>query len=261
MYLLSRKKLYSAVLQGGDPLSNTKRGLRQMKYRQNIPKTKPSLKIQRGQQTSAQLIAIAREIFSTRGYSNTDLDSIVREAGVTRGALYHHFADKKALFLAVFEDAQTDVASRIIRGGMGKQTVWEKFVSCNYAFFEACRDSELQRIILVDAPAVLGWDVWRRVDEAKTLDILRSLLRELVEEGIIRTLPIEALTHIISGAINETVMWIAGSEDPEKAFAEGWSTINDLLGSLRNDETHRRSSKSAGSHEKIRQKVRVLKRK
>jgi AcrR family transcriptional regulator len=152
---------------------------------------------------------------------------------VTRGALYHHFDSKKGLFLAAFEDAHTDIANRIIQGGMGKRSAWEKLISCTYAFFEACRDSKLRQIVLIDAPAVLGWDVWRRVDEEKTLHILRSLLTELIDKGIIKPLSIEPLTHLISGAANEAVLWIAGSEDPKKAFDETWSTMKAFLCSLR----------------------------
>ena len=202
-----------------------------MKNRQ--PKTKPSVKIQRGQKTSAGLVTIARKIFGARGYSDTAMEEIVRKAGVTRGALYHHFDGKKGLFLAAFEDAHTDIANRVIQGGMGKRSAWEKLISCTYAFFEACRDSELQQIVLLDAPAVLGWDVWRRVDEEKTLHILRSLLTELIDKGIIKPLPIEPLTHLLSGAANEAVLWIAGSDDPKKAFEEAWSTMKALLCSLR----------------------------
>jgi AcrR family transcriptional regulator len=235
MYVLSRKKVNSTPPSFKNPNSslNNERGLRQVKNGQMKPKTKPSLKIQGGQKTSAGLVAIARKIFSSRGYSDTAMEEIVRKAGVTRGALYHHFDGKKALFLAAFEDAQSDIANRIIQGGMGKRSAWEKLISCTYAFFEACRDSELQRIVLVDAPAILGWDVWRRVDEEKTLHILRSLLTELIDKGIIKPLPVEPLTHLVSGAANEAVLWIAGSEDPKKAFEEAWFTMKAFLWSLR----------------------------
>lgn len=204
-----------------------------MKNRQAKTKAKLSLKIQNGQKTSAHLVAIARQIFSTRGYSETSMEEVVREAGVTRGALYHHFDGKKGLFLAAFEDAQTDIANWIAQGAKGKRSTWEKLISCTYAFFEACRDPELQQIVLIDAPAVLGWDVWRRVDEEKTHDILSSLLKELVDDGVIKPLPIEALTHLIAGAANEAVLWIAGSEDPKRALDEAWSTMTALLCSLR----------------------------
>jgi AcrR family transcriptional regulator len=197
------------------------------------PKTKLSLKVQSGQKTYAELVAIARKVFSKRGYSDTAIEEIVRKAGVTRGALYHHFEGKKGLFLAVFKDAQTDIANRIIQVDKRVRSIWERFISCTYTFFEACSDPELQRIVLIDAPAILGWDVWRKIDEEKTHDILRSHLKELLDRGIIKPLPIEPLTHLISGAANECVLWIAGSDDPKRALDEAWSTMKAFLNSLR----------------------------
>ncbi len=188
---------------------------------------------QRSQETTTQLVAIARNLFSTYGYANTSLEEIVRKAGMTRGALYHHFEGKNGIFLAVFESVLTDIANRIIQVDKSKQSIWDRFVACAYTFFEACLDSDLQRIVLTDAPAVLGWDVWRRIDEEKTLNILRSHLKELHRSNIIKPLPIEPLTHAISGAINESVLWVAGSEDQKKAFDEAWSTIEAFLRSLR----------------------------
>lgn len=194
---------------------------------------KPLSKIESGKNTAAHLVAIARKFFRTRGYSNTALEDIVQEAGVTRGALYHHFGGKKGLFVAVFDDVQADIANRLIEVDKSDLSIWDRFISCNRVFIEACLDSELQKIVLIDAPAVLGWDTWRKIDEEKTLGILRSHLKELIDKGIIKPLPIEPLTHAISGANNEVLLWIAESPDPKKAFKEAWSAINALLLSLR----------------------------
>ena len=194
---------------------------------------KPLRKIETGKKTAAQLVAVARKYFTTRGYSKTSLEDVVREAGVTRGALYHHFDGKKGLFLSVFDDVQAEIGHRIIEVDESQLSIWDKFVACNRVFFEACLDSELQQIVLIDAPVVLGWSTWRNIDEKRTLGILRSHLKELIEKEIIKPLPLEPLTHLISGANNETLLWIAGSEDPKKAFEEAWSTITEFLESLR----------------------------
>jgi AcrR family transcriptional regulator len=204
-----------------------------MKNKQTRPIKKGISNIERSQQTFAQLIAVARKLFSTRGYSHTSLEEIVRKAGMTRGALYHHFEGKKGIFVAVFENALSEIANRVIQVDKSNPSYWEKFISCTYAFCEACLDSDLQQIVLIDGPAVLGWDVWRRIDEAKTLNILRTHLKELLNRGIIKPLPLEPLTHLVSGAVNESVLWISGFEDPKKAFDEAWSTMNAFLGSLR----------------------------
>jgi len=190
-------------------------------------------RIETGQKTAAHLVTIAREHFRTRGYSGTALEDIAKEAGLTRGAVYHHFDGKKGLFLAVFTDAQADIANRLIKVDKSELSIWDRFIACNRLFLEACLDSELQRIVLIDAPAILGWDIWRKVDEEKTLGILGSHLKELIYEGIIKPLPLEPLTHAISGANNEVLLWIAESGDQEKAFDEAFSTINEFLWSLR----------------------------
>ncbi len=215
------------------PSYETESWLRHMKNRQAKPIKKRISNEQRSQQTSALLISIAKNFFSTRGYSDTSLEEIVRKAGMTRGALYHHFEGKKGIFFAVFENALSEIANRIIEVDESKRPIWERFNACAYTFFESCLDSDLQRIVHIDAPAVLGWDVWRRMDEEKTLDILRSHLKELHDKKIIKSLPVEPLTHVISGAINESAFWVAGSGDPEKAFDDAWSTIEVFLKSLR----------------------------
>ena len=194
---------------------------------------KPLKKIETGKKTAAQLIAVARKFFTNRGYSRTSLEDVVREAGVTRGALYHHFDGKKGLFLSVFDDVQAEIGHRIIEVDESNLSIWDKFIACNRVFFEACLDSELQQIVLIDAPVVLGWSSWRNIDEKRTLGILRSHLKELLDKGIIKPLPLEPLTHAISGANNETLLWVSESDDHQKAFDEAWSTINEFLWSLR----------------------------
>ncbi len=190
---------------------------------------------QRSKETLSKLIQIAKELFSSQGYANTSLEDIVQRAGMTRGALYHHFKGKKGIFQAVFEDVLSEISNRIIQVEKRTDNSWDKFVFCAYAFFESCVDSELQQIILIDGPAVLGWQTWREIDEKKTIDPLRMHLNELIERGIIISMPLEPLTHLISGAINELALWIAGSEDHKKAFEEGWHTLNMFLNSLRSE--------------------------
>jgi AcrR family transcriptional regulator len=190
-------------------------------------------KVEHGKQTAAELIRLARDMFSKRGYAHTSMEELVRTAGLTRGALYHHFPGKKGLFLAAFESAQTDIAARISQALDDNLSAWEQLISATFAFFEACRDPELQQIALIDAPAILGWNVWRRVDEEKTHHILQSLLKKLIDDRVIKPIPLQPLTHLVAGAANEAVLWIAQSEDPARAFEEAWSAMETLLHSLR----------------------------
>jgi AcrR family transcriptional regulator len=190
---------------------------------------------QRSKETLSKLLKIAKELFSSQGYANTTLEDIVQRAGMTRGALYHHFKGKKGIFQAVFENVLEEISQKIIHVEKKTDNSWDKFVHCCCAFFESCVDSELQQILLIDGPAVLGWQTWRKIDEKKTIDTLRNHLSELIEQGFITSMPLEALTHLISGAINELVLWIAGSEDYQKAFDEGRYALNEFLNSLRKE--------------------------
>lgn len=188
---------------------------------------------ERSEKTSAHLIAVAKELFSQRGYSDTSQEEIVRQAGMTRGALYHHFDGKKGLFLAVFEEALTEIADRVVLAARNDCSAWENFMSSTHEFFAACLDTDLQRIVLIDGPAVLGWDVWRQVDQAKTFNILITHLKELLDTQVIHPIPIEPLTHFISGAVNESVLWISGFNDPGKAFEKSWPALETTLNLLK----------------------------
>jgi AcrR family transcriptional regulator len=190
-------------------------------------------RVENGRKTTIKLLKIARRMFSKQGYGDTSMEEIVQKAHVTRGALYHHFSGKKGLFLRVFEDALTDVVKRVEKPQGENLDTWEELLLSTHAYLKACIDPELQQIILIDAPAILGWDVWRRVDEEKSLHILKGLLTKLMDEEVIESMPVDALAHIISGAVNESVLWIAQSQDPEQALEEVWSTMKSMMNCLR----------------------------
>ena len=192
-----------------------------------------SKRVENGHKTLVNILGTARQLFSEKGYGNTSMEEIVQKIGVTRGALYHHFSGKKGLFLRVFEEAQSDVARRLDIVVKEASNAWEKLISATDAYLEACIDPDLQRIILIDAPSILGWDVWRQVDEAKSMVILKSILVELMDEGIIEPLPVDALSRYIGGAVNESVLWVAQSQDPQKALEEARFTIKTILGLLK----------------------------
>jgi AcrR family transcriptional regulator len=194
---------------------------------------KVNKRVENGRKTTTNLKKIARRMFSKRGYGNTSMEEIVQEAGVTRGALYHHFSGKKELFLRVFEDALDDVAKYVAKPPAEARTTWEKLLAANYAYLIACVDPKLQQIILIDAPAILGWDVWRRVDEERSMHILKGLLTKLMDEGVIESMPVDALAHVISGAVNESVLWVAQSPNSQKALDEAWATLRSLLNFMR----------------------------
>lgn len=190
-------------------------------------------KAEQGQATINNLLQIAQKAFSERGYRDTSMEEIVRLAGLTRGALYHHFSSKKALFLAVFENAQRMIADNILKAAQQASTPWEELLAGCYAFLETCIDPQIQQIVVIDAPAALGWKVWREYDEKHGMSQLIYSLNELTQHGIIQPLPVEALAHLLSGAMNEGVLWIAQAENQKQALEETYFTLEALLQSIR----------------------------
>ncbi len=186
--------------------------------------------------TIEKLIGVAAEEFSQKGFSGASTETIVHRAGVTRGALYYHFKNKQDLFLAVFKEIQRDIGREIEAAVAPLARPWDQLVAGCRAFLEACADPKRQQILVIDGPAVLNWKTYREVDAALPdggQSLLRECLQELMEDGIIQPLPIEALVHLLSGAMDEAAVWIAQSEDTETALADAGRILEVLLTSLR----------------------------
>ena len=200
-------------------------------------KSNPMTKAQQREATTARLIEVACQIFTRDGYASAATEEIVHLAGVTRGALYHHFGSKEGLFQAVLGHIQKKVGERIETVTSEYQEGWDQIIAGSIAFLEASLDPQVQRIMLIDAPAVLGWSLWREMDAQNSMRSLREGLAELIEAGQIASLPLDALTHLLSGAMNEAALWIAQSDEPQKALAEATHTLKYLLTSLRQNST------------------------
>lgn len=200
-----------------------------------MPKKTKQTNAAQSQATIKTLVKVATEQFAQRGYAAVSTTEVVELAGVTRGALYHHFAGKQGLFLAVYEQAQQNIATEIDAAVREITDTWEAFVVGCRAFLVASANPHYQQIVVIDAPAVLDWDAWRRVEttEGNSLALLREGLHELMEAGIIKPLPLDALTYLLSGAMNEAAVWLAQAEDTEQALSEAEQTLETLLQSLR----------------------------
>ena len=185
--------------------------------------------------TTHELIGIAREIFVQQGYSNAATEDIVARAGVTRGALYHHFGSKEGLFKAVLNEVLCEVADKINAAADEKADLWDQLLMGCRAFLQASLEPAFQRIALIDAPAVLGWDVWRELDEANTLQTLDFVLNELNTANQLVPMPLTAMTHLLSGAMNEAALWIARAHDPTSALQESITALELLLNALRRE--------------------------
>lgn len=186
--------------------------------------------------TTRRLLQVGREVFAEQGYAGASTEEIVRRAGVTRGALYHHFAGKEALFAAVLADVQRDVARRVAEAADRETDRCGQLRAGCHAFLAASLDPHVQRIMLLDAPAVLGWEAWRRLDAEHAMRLLREGLDALVAEGGIAPQPVEPLTHLLSGAMNEAALWIARAPRTEQALAEATAALDHLLDGLRRVE-------------------------
>jgi AcrR family transcriptional regulator len=195
------------------------------------------VKAAQGEATRAQLIATARSLFGERGYASVGTEEIVRTAGVTRGALYHHFEGKADLFRAVFEAMERELAERIAREALAHKDVWEAHLAAVELFLDACQEPEVQRIALVDAPSVLGWPTWREIEARYWLGLITASLQSLIEAGLIAEQPVEPLAQIMLGALAEAGLYVAGADDVPAARAEMAAVVRRLLEGLRVERT------------------------
>jgi AcrR family transcriptional regulator len=193
----------------------------------------PRTKAAQREQMLQTLLQTARKLFAQQGYAQASTEALVREAGVTRGALYHYFPSKEALFRAVLEDVQRSLAERIVSAAGTSEDSWEQLRLGCEAFLAASLERDVQQIMLVDGPSVVGWQEWRRLDAAHSMRLLDEVLAQLIEEGRIQPQPRAALVHLLSGAMNEAALWIAQSEDPARALADATAALGRLLEGLR----------------------------
>jgi AcrR family transcriptional regulator len=185
----------------------------------------------RSEATREKLVRTARRLFARRGYSDVGTEEIVRRAGVTRGALYHHFRDKKDLFRAVFVAVENELIERIAAEALSQPEPMEQLRRGWTLFLDAALEPEVQRIALIDAPAVLGWQEWREVGRAG-IDLVALGLEGAMEAGAIERQPLIPLSHVIVGALDEGALYVAQAEDVEKARAEAGLVFARLIDSL-----------------------------
>jgi AcrR family transcriptional regulator len=171
---------------------------------------------ERAEATRAALIAAARRLFTERGYDDVGTEEIVRSAGVTRGALYHHFGGKPKLLDAAYEQLEAESTERVARVVLGSEleSPLEAMKAGIEAFLDECAEPELRQIALHDAPAVLGWDRWREIGAANGLGLIEASLSAAIEAGEIRQLPVKPMAHLLLGALDEAAMLVARSDDP-----------------------------------------------
>ncbi len=199
--------------------------------------SQPRTKASQRAATTAALISAARTLFAERGYAAVGTEEIVQRAGVTRGALYHHFrGGKEALFRAVLIQVSSEITQRVARVALAEPDPWKSLLVGIDEFLDAATNPEVQQIMLIDGPSVLSWDVWRAIDAEYGLGIVEAALQRAVDAGALVPHPTNALAHVLLGALQEAAMVVARADDQDAARAEMGGTIGRLLDGLKGPE-------------------------
>jgi AcrR family transcriptional regulator len=193
-----------------------------------------SLQTERSQATRAALLATARELFAERGYAAVGTEEIVRATGVTRGALYHHFAGKLELFEAVYEAVEEQLLVEIATAVADFESDPLELLNAGaQAFLDASEnDRSVQQIALVDAPSVLGWERWREIGMRYALGLVQAAIEGAIEAGQIERQPVAPLAHLLLGAIDEGAMLIARADDGGETRKQVGASVTRMLKAL-----------------------------
>jgi AcrR family transcriptional regulator len=189
-------------------------------------------RIERGKATRERLIEAGRELFGERGYEATSIAAILTAAGVARGALYHHFATKEELFDAVLERLIAEMAESVTEAARGAEDSVGSLRAGCAAWLEMALDPAIQRIGLIDAPAVVGWTRWRELDERYSLGALRANLRQIAEEGRVPAEQVDLFAHMVIASVTEAALMIARSADPKSALDPARAAVDALIDGL-----------------------------
>jgi AcrR family transcriptional regulator len=186
---------------------------------------------QRRAATRRALLDAARSMFAEKGYHETAAEEIVRRAGVTRGALYHHYEDKKDLFRAVVDEMEGEIDEEIEAAERAQPDLPGAVMAGYRAFVDAVLDPEMRRTFFLDGPSVLGWE-WREIDARHAVGKIEEGLEALIAQGFVEPQPVGPLARLINGTLLEAAFFVAASEDPEAARDEVWGAMERLVGGL-----------------------------
>ena len=182
------------------------------------------------EETRASLLATARTVFSERGYADTSMDDLTAQAGLTRGALYHHFGDKKGLLLAVVEQIDAEMDGRLQTISDSAGDLWEGFRHRCRAYLEMALEPEIQRIVLRDARAVLGGA--SPDSQRHCLESMQGLIQQLIHQGIVADACPQALASLIYGSLAEAAFWIADGDEGNARLVKAVAALELLLRGL-----------------------------
>ena len=194
--------------------------------------SEPGKNVQRGQATRQHVVSVATQLFAERGYEATSIDAVLQEAGVSRGSLYHHFPGKEALFEAVLEAVEDRVGAAVISADAGSGDPVEGLRAGCQAWVRLAGDPVVQRILLVDAPAVLGWQRWRDLEERHALGLLRAALQAVADTGRLPPDLVDVFAHVVLAAMNEIALLVAQAPEPAAQQPAGIAAVNEVLDRL-----------------------------
>lgn len=201
----------------------------------------------KGQATRGRIVQIATGLFAAAGYEATSIETVLARSGLSRGALYHHFEDKQALFVAVLEAIEARIAQATVDASRGiADPVAALQAGCD-AWLDVSADPAIRQIVLIDAPSVVGWQKWREIDARFGFGLLKGSLERIAAAGRMRRERVEMLAHILLAASMEVALVVARAADPAAAAASGKAElrglIDRLLGPARKRATVRRAGK------------------
>jgi AcrR family transcriptional regulator len=192
----------------------------------------------RTEATRKSLVSAARRLFAQKGFAATSTEEILAAAGVSRGAMYHQFSDKKALFRAAFEAVEDDLTTQVISAAAQSTDPVGQLQRGFDSFMDQCRNPEVQRIVMLDGPTVLGWDTWHEIDERYAFGSIKAVLTSAAEQGVIDHATVEPLSHLILGAVMQAGMVVARADDPvaaRRAMSVTFARILSTLGPSRTE--------------------------
>lgn len=184
------------------------------------------------EETRLLLRSVALELFTEQGYADTSIESIVQGAGVARGALYHHFDSKLAVFREVYDEVQADVTGRVVAAALAASSPWEAVHVGLATFLDACLEPAFRRIVVLDSISILQHQVWSGAAEPVELQMLRSVLTPLLDADQLPGVTVEPLIHVALGGLYGAALFIARSDDPPAARAEVDGILDTLVDGL-----------------------------
>jgi AcrR family transcriptional regulator len=192
-----------------------------------------SRRVDYSESTRKALVDSAVDLFTKQGYTATSLDAVAKKALVTKGALYHHFNGKQALFEAVLDAVETETMKRLgeIIGGPGDP--WDRAMNAIRAYIKVCLDPSYQRIVIHEAPVVMGVERWREAEEHYSYGLVKLAVERLIEARLIEEVPLEVTARMLFGALSAGATFIAGADDQQHASAEVYTAMIKLLEGMR----------------------------